>query len=114
MAAYAYNFALDQGRGPIRFHGSRRGLLSGDINIGNYNQTLAEITAITRYFRRIERVILNAGSNGFIARWDATAKSIKIYAPTQETNVNANRAGAEAANDTNAGTFDFYAVGVMR
>jgi hypothetical protein len=107
MAAYASTTTLD--RPTVQKLAGSRGLavLTGVVNITNYNQTtLAEITAITGKFRNAPNVVCSGVSNGAVkqlVRWDATAKSFRCYVPTT---------GVETATDVNVGSVHFQAFGV--
>ena len=81
--------------------GSALYMLSGKVNVTNYNQALAEITGITRKLRRVYNVICDGiSANGFVPRWDRTAKSIKCFYPTKAITP----AGANAAEATHTHT----------
>jgi hypothetical protein len=85
--------------------------LHGTVDITNYNQTLAEITGITKFFRGAVTVIASGISdNGYHVRWDATGKSFRAY---YGTNTLAGQAAAEqVANDVDVGLVHFIAMGV--
>jgi hypothetical protein len=56
--------------------------LSGKANITNYNQTLVEVSNITRNFKTVQNVVCEGVStNGYIVRWDRTSKSFKCFYP---------------------------------
>ena len=115
MAAYAATVTLDPFIKTSEAFGtrSRIGYLSGKVDVTNYNQTLAEITAITSRFQGDPNVIITAGSdNGFLCRWDAMGKAIKAY--TFDYDAVADGAAIQAANDTDIGVVEFLAVGVVR
>lgn len=81
------------------------GVLFGTVDVTNYNQTLAEITAITKYFRpETLHVILGGNTDeGRLVHWDAAAKSVKAYTAYN----------AEAASDTDIGAVSFLAIGLV-
>jgi len=82
MADYASTVTLDFPW--AKKIGSALYILSGKVNVTNYNQVLAEITGITRKLRRVYNVICDGiSANGFVPRWDRTAKSIKCFYPTK-------------------------------
>ncbi len=68
------------------------GLLAGKCNVTTYNQTLAEITAITKYFVTgnvsgftkgiIAVVPTGVSDNGHTFEWDYTTGAFKCYKPT--------------------------------
>lgn len=104
MAAYTSSVALDDA-GPIRMANSRHKIIRGILTISNYNQTLAEITGITKYFSGTPTVILGGVfSNGnHVGQWVPASKSVKAYVTTT---------GSQVANDVNMGTVPFMAIGV--
>jgi hypothetical protein len=58
------------------------GVLSGTCNLSNYNQTLAEITTITKAFLtggKLRVVADGLTSNGYVVKWDTTGKAFKAY-----------------------------------
>jgi len=76
-------------------------MLSGKVDVINYNQALAEITGITRKLRRVYNVICDGiSANGFVPRWDRTAKSIKCFYPTKAITP----AGTNAAEESHTHT----------
>lgn len=99
MGAYAATASLNLPN-PVRIGSSRVGVVFGSVNVTNYNTTLAEITGITGVFRSAPRVMLGGiSSNGYLVKWDSTAKAVKAYksplitasssAPTVTTGTNA-------------------------
>ena len=59
------------------------GMYVGKCDVTNYNQTLAEITAITGKFGTLLQVVCSAISdNGYLLRWDVVGKAFKAYYPT--------------------------------
>jgi len=109
MAAYAYTFAT-KFRKSIRI-GENLSIIAGTIDVTNYNSTTKpEITEITKKFKSTLAVVFDGLSDaGFAANWDDT--SVKCWAPTQQTASVGDRAGAEAATDTDCGQFEFIAIG---
>lgn len=85
MAAYAATVTLDFPRpGPVG--NTKMGVLTGQINLTNYNTTLAEITGITGRFKSAPRVIVGGvSSNGYAVKWDPTAKAVKAYRAAAST-----------------------------
>lgn len=170
MAVYAATVTLDTPK-PGRLGNSPMAVLSGTVNLTNYNSTLAELTAITKAFLpsgKLRVVPAGLSSLGYVIAWDSTNKAFVAYragssvvtptgtitasAPTITTATGnpatapvgviagalAQTAGAtgitgvqapvitdsrtfaaaagalaQAANDTNIGTFDFIAVGQL-
>lgn len=68
------------------------GIYAGTANVTNYNTTLLEITAITRFFKvsgvaGFTKGLLSVAcdqisSNGYLCRWDYTTGAFKAYLPT--------------------------------
>ena len=110
----AHAVTIDGRRANILHRVTRRGVLTGKIDITAYDNTNPEITEITRYFRQIDRVVFGTSDSGYIAEWKDSTKGIIAWAPTQETGVVANRSGAVAANGVDVGEFDFIAFGQVR
>src|SRR6266550_9161348 len=102
MAVYATTTTLDTPRA-TRIGNSPMGVLSGSVNLTNYNSAKVAVTAITGQFRGGSnlRVIPEAvSSNGQLVAWDEASSAFKCYVTTT---------GAEVANDVNVGTFGFHA-----
>lgn len=87
------------------------GLIFGQCNITNYNQTLVEITGITKFFKAATLQVISEGvtSNGYCVKWDTAGKSFKSYA----TGAAAGNAMQQTANDVNIGSVSFVAFGMM-
>ncbi len=83
---------------------------SGQVDVTNYNSTLAEITAITGKFRDGDPEVMLGGisDNGYLVAWDQTSKSIKAWYPvtahTHVIPVTAGTAGDAVTN--NAGVLE--------
>lgn len=151
MAVYAATVTLDTPK-PGRLGNSPMGVLSGGVDLTNYNTTLAEATVITKAFlpNGKLRVVPNGVSSlGYAIKWDTASKSFKAFRtgatvsavtiPTAIGNpathpigsngttglladavyaiagtaLGTSLAMAEAATDTNIGTFSFIAVGQL-
>lgn len=107
MAAYAATVTLRQ-RSAIPLGGGI-GFVHGTINVTNYNQTLAEITGVSGLFKGAPTVILGGiTSGGYGARWVPASKSVYCYTFPDAAGV-----AAQAASDTNPGTVEFAAFGVI-
>lgn len=104
MAAYAASATVSDVAAQV-LAGTPLRVLRGRLDITNYNQTLAEIAAITKYFRTTPTVILGGVFEGgnHVGQWVPASKSVKVWVTTT---------GAEVANDVNVGEVDFIAVGV--
>ena len=81
MAAYATTVVVNnRNMTPI---GGGLGILTGTVDITNYNSTLAAIIAISGMFRSINAVILDSVSdNGYLGRWVSASNAIKCFYPT--------------------------------
>jgi hypothetical protein len=82
MAAYAATVVLAHRR-PFRI-GNSISMVRGTVDVTNYNQTLAEITAITKKFRDPTTVTVLLGGltdNGYLVAWIPASKSIKAWYP---------------------------------
>lgn len=104
MAAYASSVALSD-RAAQKLAGSPLRIVRGVLTVSNYNQTLAEITGITKYFKGTPTVVLGGVFSGgnHIGQWVPASKSVKAWVTTT---------GAEVASDVNIGTVPFVAWGV--
>ena len=108
MAAYDSTVTVDQ----ISAEKSSRsnGLLSGSVDITNYNSTTTEETDITKMFRANPRVVFGTTDNGFVLQWiKATGKIKAFYADYDAV---ADGALIEVADDVDVGAADFIAMGV--
>lgn len=106
MAAYAKTVTL---MSPVakKIAGTGLSMLTGQINVTNYNPTMAEITEIIGKFRSQPNVILTGQTSlGYGATWDRTSKSVKCWKTTTVGSPN-----IELAADVNAGVVEFIAVG---
>lgn len=81
MAVYAATVTLDSPT-PGRLGNTPFGVIGGTCDLTNYNQTLAEITAITGMFLpggKIRVIADTLTSNGYAVKWDTTGKAFKAY-----------------------------------
>lgn len=110
MAAYAATVTSTL-RKPIKI-GSSMGIYHGQVNLTNYNSTLAEITDITGKFQSDPVVLIDGISeSGFGCHWDPTAKSIKAF--NFDQNNAADGPAIQVANDTDVGLVYFTAFGLF-
>lgn len=79
----------------------------GQINVTNYNSTLAEITGITGKFRGTPTVVLSGISeSGYLCHWDPTTEAVKCFYPnTAHQHQQAITTGSTTAADSTSGTF---------
>ena len=59
------------------------GLFVGEVNITNYNPTLAEITGISKKFKSVLAVVCACSDLGYLFEWVDASKSLKVFAPSQ-------------------------------
>jgi hypothetical protein len=104
MAAYAYSASLDQSYSEKT--GGNKGLriLTGTVDVTNYNTTNVAVTEISNQFKHLLDVQLSISDNGFFGRWTGT--SIKVFEATGNAG-----AAEEADDDDDAGVFQFVAIG---
>lgn len=113
MAAYAATTTINEkcsiplmGGGPLR-------ILTGTVTLSNYNATLAEITGITKFFKRPASVTVLTpamSSNGYWASWVGASKALKVWKGDYSETVDG--PAVECGNDVNVGTITFVAIGV--
>jgi len=101
MAAYASTVTLDHDRSERI---SRNfGMVVGKCDITNYNQVGVEITAITKFFRKDPRVIVDSFStSGYMVRWNTTDKCFHAFYPKPTT---ASTVTIEASGTAGADTY---------
>jgi hypothetical protein len=96
------------------------GVLTGTIDITNYNATTTEETNITRYFKPsaqsgLEKGILflstTSSEKGIVLGFNKTTGKFKAY--YADYDALADGALIEVATDVDCGTFDFVAVGFL-
>ncbi len=89
----------------------------GQVNLTNYNTTVAEITGITGKFRDDPTVVMSGVSeSGYLCHWDPTDKGIKAFYPTNVSDQTPTAdivaaGGLEVANDVDVGLVYFVAFG---
>lgn len=110
MAAYASAVTLLFPT-TIRLQHTRLGILMGSVDVTNYNQTLAAITAISNHFRSSAYRVFFAGATdiGYLPEWVDGSDSIKMWTFEDTGNV-----PVQVANDVDTGAVDFYAIGTAR
>lgn len=96
------------------------GILTGTIDITNYNATTTEETGITRYFKPsgqsgLEKGILylstTSSEKGIVLGFNKTTGKFKAY--YADYDAVADGALIEVATDVDCGTFDFVAIGFL-
>jgi len=93
MAAYACTITKIYPRAfkvfkPLKF-------MVGKADITNYNSTKVKVTDITNQFDTLLAVVVDGVSdNGYLVKWDATAKAFKAFTP-----VNVIASAGEAGTD---------------
>lgn len=81
----------------------------GEVNITNYNQTLAAITGISGKFKTIYSVVAGVSDNGHIFEWVDASNAFKVY--HADYDAVADGPLIQAASDTDAGSAHFIAIG---
>ena len=113
MAAYAATVTVDVAK-PDRI-GRNYGIVTGTVDITNYNSTVAEITDITKYFldNSISVTVAPCGvtDNGYWLSWDKTNKAFKAYKGDYSASVDG--PAVECADDLDVGAVPFIAVGIV-
>lgn len=105
MAAYAASVSATMknaeqiGNGPF-------GIFVGKVNVTNYNQTNAAITALSKKFRTVLHVIAGVTDTGYVLFWTGT--SFKAYTFEDTSNV-----PVEVASDIDVGEASFVAFGLI-
>jgi len=116
MAAYAATATLEHPGKSERLHLSRLGIAYGQVNVTNYNSTLVEITGITNLFRSDPTVVVildGPSDEGYHGTWVQASGSIKCWAGV-DASATADGPEVELTDDTDAGSFNFLAIGVAR
>ena len=105
MAAYSATVTKDSAHA-IRVGGNNgTAILTGSVNVTNYNATNVAITDISGAFDDLYQVILNGVSDaGYFGLWTGT--SIKCFAADGDAG-----AAVELSDDADAGAFPFIAIG---
>lgn len=112
MAAYAATVSVDFPQ-PVQFGRSTRSYISGTVTVTNYNTTLAEITGITKYFKRLDTVIADGPTaNGYILDWNSTSSAFYAWQGDYSTSVDGPL--VQVASDTNLGAAKFVAFGIAK
>lgn len=106
MATYTSTVTVDH---PRAERISRNlGMVIGVCDLTTYSTTGAEITAITKYFKTIKRVISDSVSkNKYPVRWDATDKCFHAFTITDTAGDLTELASGDV------GEIHFIAIGMM-
>lgn len=105
MADYASTVTLDL---PKAQRISRElGILTGEINITNYNSTQSAETDISGKFKSLLVVMVTSTENGYVCSVDSSCKFTVYEAGADGAELD------ECANDTDCGTFAFIAIGTL-
>ncbi len=93
-------------------------MFCGEVDVTNYNTTLAEITGITGKFRTVLCVIAGVTDSGFLLEWIDATGAFKAFTPTnasdQTPTADIVAAGAaQAAVDVDVGSAHFVAYGLI-
>lgn len=96
--------------------GRRLGMITGTVNITEYNTTLVEITDITKHFEDTTiGITVNADGatdEGYVLSWSATDKALKAWQGDYSTSTDGPL--TEVSNGTDVGAAKFIAVGLCR
>lgn len=88
------------------------GMFAGRCNVTNYNQTLAEIKAITDKFKDMIAVVTDGASDsGYVFHWVDASGAFKVY--HADYDAVADGALIEAPTDTDVGEVNFVAYGLV-
>ncbi len=89
------------------------GVISGTVTISEYNSTLAEITGITKYFKRIHGVApMGVTTSGYPLNWDNSEKAFKAFKGDYSASIDGPL--VEASDGTNLGSVKFLAFGIAK
>lgn len=107
MAAYAATVTSAQPKAAA-IGQQKLGVFAGSVNITNYNQTNAAITAITGKFRTVIAVVAGITDEGYFLEWNAANTSFKAWKATGNAG-----AAEEVASDVDVGLAKFTAYGII-
>jgi len=110
--AYTATVTLDT---PKPERGTRNyGLITGTVDITEYNSTLVEITGITKFFHddTISVTVAPAGATdeGYVLSWSATDKAFKAYQGDYSSSTDGPL--TEVSDGTDVGAVKFIATGI--
>lgn len=109
----ALTATLDQ-RSPIRIGNTKssHGILTGTVAFDSSYPTGGEdVTAVSKYFRKILRMTFNSDS-GYLFEWDKTNNKILVYA-TADTVAGTRNQVADTTDLSALSAIDFIAIGEM-
>jgi len=87
------------------------GMFAGQVDVSNYNTTLAEITGITGKFKSIIAVTTQGASDtGWVPQWVTASKAFKMWEGNYDA---ADGPLQEASDDDDTGAFEFVAYGLI-
>ena len=111
MAAYAHTTTLTRTH-TQKISPGRMGFLFGKTDVSNSSPTHIQITKITDQFSastQVDVIVSGVSDNGYLVRWDRTTMAFEI----RHLGSTAATLFAEAAEDVDAGEFDWIAVGLI-
>lgn len=113
MAAYAYTATLIQDRAARLHENVGLALLSGKINVTNYNATTKPVvTEISGRFGTVTAVTFSGCSDsGHVFRWDDANNKIECF--YADYDAVADGALIECPDDVDAGECSFIAIGLV-
>ena len=83
----------------------------GEVNITNYNPTLAAITGISGKFKSILSCVAAVSDAGYLFEWIDASNAFKVY--YFDYNAAGDGAAIEALVDTDVGSAHFQAFGLI-
>lgn len=117
MAAYASTLTLTSGPRIQRLTRDL-GIVTGTLNITNYNSTNSVESTLTRLFKPATGAtmgvlvcVFEVSANGYVLDFDKSTGKVKVW--HGDNNNAADGPLVEAANDVAVGAADFIAIGYM-
>ena len=107
MAAFAHTTTLDSTHAIETGGNKNLAVLTGTVDVTNYNSTNVAVTGVSNAFKSLLDVQLSLSDNGYLGLWTGT--SIKCFLlPTSAG------PATELTDDVDAGAFSFMAVGIAK
>ena len=105
MAAHAHTTTLDTPHALLSGGNKHLAILTGEVDVTNYNSTNVAISDVSDHFDTLFEVILSLSDNGYLGIWTGT--SIKSFLlPTSAG------PATELTDDVDAGVYTFTAIGL--
>ena len=107
--AYTATVTTDQ-RHPERI-GRQLSILTGRVDVTEYNSTLVAITDISGHFRRLDAVLVDGPTdNGYQLAWVSASNAFKAWMSDLSSSVDGPL--VELTDAVDAGAVDFVAIGM--